>query len=186
MKFSVELSNWQWCPTLVADAGKYVDVTISIKSKTKPQKAAAKQANRPTVYDLGNNAKMSLSQKVCPFTVSLDSLPTLCPKCVFVCLCVCVFVCLSVCLFVCLSVCLFVCLWVCVFVCLYVCVFVCLCACVFVCLCVCPFVYLYAPTRGRFVSRAPNYQGSSTTHRRVVTVLFFSKFTQLLPFLRTI
>lgn len=64
MKFSVELSNWQWCPTLVADAGKYVDVIISIKSKTKPQKAAAKQANRPTVYDLGNNAKMSLSQKV--------------------------------------------------------------------------------------------------------------------------
>ena len=133
MKFSVELSNWQWCPTLVADAGKYVDVIISIKSKTKPQKAAAKQANRPTVYDLGNNAKMSLSQKVCPFTVSLDSLPTLCPKCVFVCLCVCVFVCLSVCLFVGLCVCMFVCLCVCMFVCLCICVFVCLSICLFVC-----------------------------------------------------
>ena len=87
------------------------------------------------------------------------------------------FVCLCVCVFVCLSVCLFVGLWVCVFVCLYVCVFVCLCVCVFVCLCVCPFVYLYL---GRQTIRA---------HLRPtvgLSVLFFSKFTQLLPFLRTI
>ena len=146
MKFSVELSNWQWCPTLVADAGKYVDVIISIKSKTKPQKAAAKQANRPTVYDLGNNAKMSLSQKVCPFTVSLDSLPTLCPKCVFVCLCVCLFVCLSVCGFVCL--------YVCMFVYLYVCVLVYLCVCVFVHLSICMLLLVDALYLGRQTIRA--------------------------------
>ena len=63
MKFSVELTNWKWCATLVSGAARFVDVTISIKSKKAPEKEE-KKAKKPTVYELGNDAEISLSQKV--------------------------------------------------------------------------------------------------------------------------
>ena len=64
MKFSIELTNWKWCTTLVEGAARFVDVTISIKSKKNPEKEE-KKAKKPTVYELGNDAEISLSHKVC-------------------------------------------------------------------------------------------------------------------------
>ena len=101
--------------------------------------------------------------------------------CVCVSICVSVFVCVREYMYECECVCVreYMCECVCVCVCMYVCT--CVYVCIYVCMHICYFLGL--------ASQSPNFQGSSTTHGRVIydprsgrLSKSFSIFTSVYPF----